>query len=154
MRQANANAKIEIRDETTGEILQGVPAFVQKKARNGFDLGWSQLRFVNIESGKDAPGESIMNGIARMNQTDARVMLGLLFVNGYRNEVTVDLDEFTSVLGLSKPNLYRSFRSLMKSGFLERGEDGKGWAICESVMWRGRGREHLKIVESQREETN
>jgi len=139
------NAIAKIVDEKTGEEISAVPAFIQRRQRNAFDLGWSQLRTVNLSDDKDTQGQLIMRNIMSLSGTAHKVLLGLLFVNGYRNEVTVDIGEFADLCELSKQNLYRAFRELSNAGLLEKRGRGQ-WYISDLVMWRGRARDHEKQV--------
>jgi hypothetical protein len=105
MNAAQANLSVRILDEKTGQEMEGVPAFLQKKQRNGFKFGWSQLRCIDTEEDKDEQGREIMNKIQGLTGESLRLLFSLLLIKGYRNEVMLDPRDLADETGMALPNI-------------------------------------------------
>lgn len=139
-----ANTTISIAS-ADGSRIEEIPAFFQRKQLNGFDA-WTQLRTFDPA----APDfGKIMSTIAQLNGEALRVLLAILFSNGYRNRVTATQGALASLLGMQRQNVGRAFRALVDAGLLVEAEaeaGRKSWTLSEQIAWRGRGNEHLQRV--------
>lgn len=127
-----------------GSRIEEVPAFFQRKQLNGFDA-WSQLRTFDPSAPDFAKK---MNTLAQLNGESLRVLLAILFGNGYRNRVSLSHGALASLLGMKRQNVGRAFKTLVDAGLLCEEISGKSkvWALSEQIVWRGRGNEHLQRV--------
>lgn len=89
-----------------------------------------------------------MNQFAGLTGESARVLLALLFTNGYRNKLQLTQTDLGRILGMPRQNVSRAFQKLVSAGFLVATmQDGKkSWLLSTDLAWRGRGNEHLKLL--------
>lgn len=155
MKAAQANSEISITNEKTGEVIEGVAAFIQQKQKNAFEA-WSQLVCLDTRENNDGQLESIMNTMQGLKGESLRIFFAMLLCNGYRNEVMLGAEDLSDITGIALPNVYRGLRALAEAGFLERRErEGKGrrgsaWFITQKMVWRGHAREHIGLVNSEK----
>ena len=155
MKAGQANSEISITNEKTGEVIEGVAAFIQQKQKNAFEA-WSQLVCLDTRPNSDGQGETIMLEIKKLRGESLRVLFSLLLFNGYRNEVMLSPQDISNEMEMPIRNVYRAFKNLSEVGLIERkerggkGRRGSAWFLSDRLIWRGHAREHIKLVNSEK----
>jgi biotin operon repressor len=130
-------------DQSTGEVLEGVVAFVSSKRRNGFGKEWFAM-------GMNAAMEF---AVRKFSESDYRVLWALLARLDFENHVAIGQTELATLLSMHRVTVNRSIRNLVREGvLLEAGTRPNGYRLNPNFAWRGSGRSHrdalshLKLV--------
>jgi biotin operon repressor len=125
-------------DGTTGEVMDGIVAFIPNKTRNGFGAGWVAL------------GMNAAECLARtdMAGSDYRLLFLLLSRLDFENYIGMNQSELGRQLGMHKVTVSRSLKRLVDEGIvLVRDESPKGYRMNPHFAWRGSARQHLKALD-------
>lgn len=126
-------------DLNTGEILEGTPVWVGKKARSPYGARWfmaSQDAVLELSKDKEITGEAF------------RVFMYLCSRIDFENYIQVPQKEIAADLELKSPNISRAISLLEKKRIIIRGPKvsrSSSFRLNEKYGWKGKVR-NLKLV--------
>lgn len=125
-------------DGTTGEVLEGVVAYIAPRPRNGFSDGWVALGMTAAEC------------IARadMSGSDYKVLFYLISRLDFENYIAMNQSEIGRQLSMHKVTVSRAIGRLIAEGIV-LAKDGTptGYRMNPHYAWRGSGKGHIKALD-------
>jgi predicted transcriptional regulator len=131
-------------DLKTGEILDGLVAFVAPRRVNGFVEGWlamGQLAVTDLAARRKELGEE---GLA--------VFLVLVGSMGFENHVVISQAELGRRLGMHRQSVQKAIKRLIEMGVLSEGPkvgQNRSYQLNPSLAWKGSAENHKKALASQ-----
>lgn len=125
-------------DADTGEIRDGIPMLVARRARNGFKGGF----FAVANTASELLAKSDLTGV------DFRVLWICLSRMSWQNEITIVQKDLAREIGISPTQFSGSLRRLTEMGIIVKHEHGaaKLYRLNPNFGWKGRGRSHCDAL--------
>jgi hypothetical protein len=138
-------------DLDTGEVLDGIVAYVPVPKRNGFKrfltMGQEGLLWLS----RHEMGELASN--RKLNGTDYVVLLCLLAHVDYENYILVPQSKMAEIVNMDRSRFNRSVRKLVELGIFDKGEKmGRTMSLRlnPNFGWKGSAKNHVIELEPER----
>lgn len=144
MTNKKKNIRLASVDLDTGELKQGVNAYVAKKHY------FNETHVTMFQNALEAISES------DLSHTDMKIFMFLLAKAGMGNKIFISFKESAEQLKLQKSNFSRSIKNLCERNILIKGEEKIGRTqslrINYAVAWKGKIKDHkiIKMYDSHR----
>ena len=139
--------KIVQMDLDTGEILDGIVAFMAPRRQNGFVEGWlamAQLAAMDLAERRKELGEE---GLA--------VVLMLLGSMGFENYMVISQAELGRRLGMHRQSVQKAIKRLIEMSVILEGPkvgQNRSYQLNPEFGWKGSAENHKKALEKQRKQ--
>ena len=140
------NKRLQQIDSETGEIIDGLVAYVVPKRKNGFGQGWLAM----AQNGAEILAQSNLSG------NDFKVLMKLLSVLDYENLIQVSQAEISRELNMHRQHVQRSIKRLLDLGIVLEGVKigiSRSYRLNPNFGWKGSAKghrealtDHLKLV--------
>ena len=140
------NKRLQQIDSETGEIIDGLVAYVVPKSKNGFGQGWLAM----AQNGAEILAQSNLSG------NDFKVLMKLLSVLDYENLIQVSQAEIARELNMHRQHVQRSIKRLLDLGIVLEGVKigiSRSYRLNPNFGWKGSAKghrealtDHLKLV--------
>lgn len=136
-------------DAETGELLEGVIAFVHPKRKNAFTNGWIAMGQAQLRELAIAQSQRRITGADRM------VLDMLLSIVNSENWLAVSQADLANELGMPRQNVHRSIQKLIAEGVLCDGPrvgSQRSYRLSPAYGWKGSARAHVHALDEYRKQ--
>jgi predicted transcriptional regulator len=128
-------------DLETGEVLDGVVAYIPRKKQNGFGKGWFAMG--------QSEALDVLIGFERLE--DLKVFCVLLKHLDYENHITAKQTDVAQQLGIQPPNVSRAIKRLLEMGAILKGtKPGYSYQLNPEFGWKGSATNHKQALSDHR----
>lgn len=128
-------------DAETGEVLDGLVAYVAPKRQNGFTEGWYAM----------AHGIGKLFAHSGLVGADFKVLFLLLDSLDFENRLLINQAAIARELGMHRQHVQRSIKQLLELGALLEGPkigQNRSYQLNPNLAWKGSATNHRKALET------
>ena len=134
-------------DQKTGEVLEGIVAYIAPRRENGFTGGWMALA-LNI-------GEIVAQYRKELGEEGLAVLWMLTSKLDFENRLLLNQAEIGRKISMLRQNVQKAIKKLMVVGILLEGPkvgQNRSYQLNPEFGWRGSAENHKKALEKQRKQ--
>ena len=146
MAKFNTSPKVRPVNTETGEIMEGVFAFLPVRRKNAFNEGWFAMS-------NDAIRQILTLTMEReLTLRDLQVLYAMLEVLELENFIRISQKHLAERLDMMQPNVSRSIATLIRNGIVLQGPkigSSSTYRLNPHFGWKGSGKQHHAALREQ-----
>lgn len=132
-------------DQQTGEVIEGLVAYVVPRIKNGFTGGWMALA--------NNAGATIAQHRKELGEEGMAVLWMLTSRLDFENRLVLNQAEIGRELGMHRQSIQQAIKRLIGIGILLEGPkigQNRSYQLNPEFGWKGSAKNHLKTLSDQR----